>query len=278
MKFSLTSLGLALLILAQFGWCAANQGETAIHLRDQAEVNHSTVLLSDLLPAQAPIAIRAASERVELCRAPLPGSVRILRAEQILTASKSQSALFSRLVTPPTVTIRSLGWPICESRVRAAISEFLQKQGPAATLPEAARLYLPESLAANEESIQLRVTNMQWDPRQPAIEFRLRCLRQNSCSNFLVRAVLPQSEQWSRRLTPAILSGHSSAAPMPVKPVLGRGKAATLILDTVNMRISLPVICLEPGLLNQRIRVFDRQSRRVYLAQIIGDHLLRASL
>jgi hypothetical protein len=57
-----------------------------------------------------------------------------------------------------------------------------------------------------------------------------------------------------------------------------KGKPATLILDDGSMRISVRVICLQPGVLNQRIRVFEAQSRRVFHAEVVGAGLLHSTL
>jgi hypothetical protein len=268
-------------VVTQLGWCAGHESGRVIHLRDAVEINRAVVLLSDLLPAEAPVAIRNASATIELCRAPQPGSVRTLHAEQILAAIKTHFDPPPDLVIPPTVLIRSTGWPISEAGVRDAISEFLQKNGSGARLPEITRLYLPEHLAATQESFQLRVTHMEWNAREHAIAVRLRCLNRRSCGSFLARAVLPKSEDWPHRLLQAISSSSTRPPNGPAlagRPLIARGKTATLILEEANMRISVPVTCLEPGLLHQRIRVFDRQSRRVFLADIVGDHLLHASL
>jgi flagella basal body P-ring formation protein FlgA len=38
------------------------------------------------------------------------------------------------------------------------------------------------------------------------------------------------------------------------------------------------VICLQPGVLNQQIRVFEAQSRRVFHAEVVGAGLLHSTL
>jgi hypothetical protein len=278
------SVGLAIAIIALSGWCLGSQSGDAIHLRETVEVNHEIVLLSDLLPTDAPTLIWKAGATLELCRAPQPGSVRILRAEQILASIASREDLVQQLVMPARVTIRYYGWPIKEANVRDAIAEFLRNHGSDGALPDNATLVLPESLAANEKDFQLQVTHMQWDVQRQAIEVRLRCSRRWSCGSFLARAVFaePLAELWRNGLPRAMSvdsTRHPETAPDPGYPLLvARGKPATLILDNAMTRISMPVICLEPGGLKQRIRVFDKRSRQVFLAEVVGDHLLHASL
>jgi Chaperone for flagella basal body P-ring formation len=124
---------------------------------------------------------------------------------------------------------------------------------------------------------------MEWDNRQQAVQARLRCSSRASCAPFLVRVVLTPSfsDHWrdelsSRSALNSIAMPTTTSISPP--PLTTRGKPATLILEDRGMRISVPVVCLEPGVLNQRIRVFDKQSRHVFLAEIVGAGLLRASL
>ena len=54
-------------------------------------------------------------------------------------------------------------------------------------------------------------------------------------------------------------------------------KPATLVLDGGSVRISVRVICLQQGVLNQQIRVIEERSRRVFHAEVVGAGRLRAS-
>lgn len=280
MKLTLISVCVAALTVTPLGGGLDKERGNAIRLREAVEVNHPIVLLADLLPADAPAPIRKEAAALELCRAPQPGSVRILREEQILASITRHTDLARRLVMPPQVTIRYSSWPIKEASVRDAISEFLHKHGSNAALPDAARLDLPEFASAREENCELQVTQLQWDRPRQAIEVRLRCSKRWSCSSFVAHVVLPKSlpEEWLSSLLRTMAIPEKTAPDATQPPLVARGKGATLILEDAMMRISVPVICLEPGLLNQRIRVFDKHSRRVFLAKVVGDHLLHASL
>jgi len=283
-KLFLINVCLTVVILTAFGCCLDKEPGNAVHLRGIVEVNHETVTLSDLLPTDAPMPIRKAGATLELCRAPQPGSVRTLRADQILALIRGHTGLVQRLAMPTRVTIRYSGWPIKEASVRDAVSEFLGNHGSDGALPDTARLHLPEFLAANRKDFQLQVTHMQWDFQRQAIEIRLRCSNRRSCGSFLASVILPEPlvELWRIRLLRAI-SPDSTRHPETAldsahPPLVARGKPATLILEDATTRISMPVICLEPGVLNQRVHVFDRSSRQVFLAEVVGDQMLHASL
>jgi hypothetical protein len=205
--------------------------------------------------------------------------MRILRAERILAAATQN--LRNRIVVPSAVIIRSSGSPIGEAAVRDAISEYLRKRWSSASLPDRAKLSLPEFLSAREPSSGLQVTHMQWDVLRQAVAARLRCSNRESCGSFVAYIILPQPAEWPTNLVRTIAASSAAIPGMPLVgrvPLVTRGKKATLILQDATMRISLSVICLEPGMLNQRIRVIDRRSRRIFLADVIGNDLLHANL
>jgi hypothetical protein len=298
-------LGAIGMSLAAFpvAWCARNdtgdRKETAVHLRDSIEVRRSRVWLSDLLPPDAPPAIQKASAAIELCPAPQPGSARVFEAAQIASKLVGQPEVLGQLAIPPRITIRYSGWPIAEAAVRIAISKFLREPSllepgllepglleskQRRNLSDAARLEWLPPLAATERPT-LQVIGMEWDIRQESMQVRLRCSTRASCGSFLVHVVLPAplGQEWRNRLG----SGTGLISPPAAQPaattapgaaLAERGKAATLVLDDGNMRISVRVICLQAGVLSQTIRVLDAKSRHVFHAEVIGAGLLHAAL
>lgn len=289
MKYAMLAALCSLLAATPLAWCARNdaavRNEPKVQLRDAVEVKRNRVWLSDLLPADAPSVMKKAGAAIELCPAPLPGSARILDAEQITSKLAAQPELFRQLAIPSRITVRSSGWPIEEEMVRMAISTFLGEQGWGRDLPGATRLEGLQPLAAREEHPTLQVIGLDWDSRQQSVQVRLRCSTRTSCGSFLVHAVLPSpvGDQWRTRLGWASGSNSPGAGQAMPPAITGavlaeKGKPAMLILDDGSMRISVRVICLQPGVLNQRIRVFEAQSRRVFHAEVVGAGLLHSTL
>jgi len=274
-------------------WCLRNQekkDDVVVQLRDAVEVKRSWVLLTDLLPPDAPSAIRKALGSVELCSTPQPGSARVLNSEQTAARLAGQPDLLRRLAIPARITVRYAGWPIAEDRVRLAISQFLRQQslhehGGISDLPDEARLEWARPLSATEENPRLEVLGLDWDNRQQSLQVRLRCSIRASCGSFLAHVVLPAplAERWRQQLG---LGGDSNSPKDSQQAADGgkgavlaeKGKPATLIVDNGSMRISVRVICLQPGVLNQKIRVFEAQSRRVFHADVVAEGLLHANL
>jgi hypothetical protein len=290
MKYAL--LVTMLLIVPPSGWCARNQetqkNDSVVRLRDAVDVKQNRVWLSDLLPPGAPAAMQNALASIELCPSPQPGSVRVLDAEQIEARLAGQREMLGQLAIPGRITIRYTGWPIAEERVRLAISEFLRQQGwhnreGKRDLPDAAQLDWTRPHSATVESPKLEVVGLDWDDRQQSAQVRLRCSPRTSCGSFLVHIVLspPLAQEWRQQLAlgsdlnssdpPAAANGNSSV-------LAEKGKPATLVLDDGSMRISVRVICLQRGVLNQEIRVVEARSRRVFHAEVVGMGLLHANL
>jgi hypothetical protein len=282
MKYALWGLMWMMLAVIPWAWCAGN--EPKIQLRNSVEVNRERVWLLDLLPPAAPSWMQKASAAIALCPAPQPGSPRILDEEQIATKLAALPELLRQLSIPSRIMVRHAGWPIEEAPVRLAISRFLNRQAGRRDLPDAAKLEW-QSLSAIEEHPALQVTGLDWDSRQQSAQFRLRCSTRASCGSFLVHVVLPTliGEEWQNQLASGVGlkfpgPGAHAAAPTTGVVLAERGKPANLILEDGNIRISLRVICLQPGVLNQEIRVFDAQSRHVFRAEVVGAALLHAAL
>jgi hypothetical protein len=255
-KFLLIDVCLMAVMAAACGSLLAQPAPDAIHLHDAVVIDHpGPVLLSDLLPANTSTIIRNAAASIELCRSPQPGTLRILRAEQVLQSITPHADLFQRLIIPSRITIRHSGLTVSQSSVRDTISEFLRSHGWDGGLPEDAKVDLPEISAAGGEAFA--VTHLQWDMQRQAIEVRLRCSITRSCGTFLGYVVLPQTMPGDSR-TSLIRAISGSSRPIlgttrpdaAHPPLVAKGKTATLILEDASMRISVPVICLEAGLLN----------------------------
>jgi hypothetical protein len=292
-KYLLLGTVWMLLAAVPLAWCAPNEGadrdKPAVRLRDAVEVKRSWVRLSDLLPPDAPSALQKAGAAIELCQAPQPGSARVFDAEQIASKLAGQPEVLHQLSIPAEITVRNSGWPIAEATVRIAISKFLRepgrlKPGQRSDLPDAARLEGLKSVAAAEEHPSLQMTGLAWDNRQQSVQVRLRCSRRASCGSFLVHVILPAAlgDEWHNRMESAIglnsPEGAQLAATEDGTALAKKGKPAILILDDGSMRILVRVVCLQRGMLNQQIRVFDAKSRRVFHAEVVGAGELHGTL
>ena len=286
MKYLRLGVGWMLLTAMPLGWCVrkneTDRNDPPVRLRDAVEVRRSQVWLSDLLPADAPPVLQKASATIALCQAPQPGSSRVLDMERISSKLAGQPEVLRQLAIPSRITVRYAGWPITEAAVRGAISKFLHEQAWKRDLPDGAQLEWLQPMSAAKEHPRLQVTGLEWDNRQQSLQARLRCSIRASCGSFLVHVVLPAAlgQAWQQRMSSGSAMNPASGQPgSRNETVLAeKGKPATLILDDGSMRISLRVMCLQPGVLNQQIRVVEAKSQRVFHAEVVGAGLLHAAL
>ncbi len=277
----------ASLLLLMSGACLPSAGaerSSVVALRECVDVNRENIVLSDLLPEQAEAALKNQGATIELGRAPQPGSLRVLDADEIARELANWPALLSRLYIPRQIVIQHSGWPIEKEQVQSAIQSFLRRKGSSlGALPKSAILRFAD-IGARQPAPALQVAAVAWDDLDQAVEFRLHCLDRSLCGSFLVRAEMPPSaaDDWRTKLRPEAAAAQrrkmSAADARTGAALVERGKPATLILEGANLRISLLVTCLERGALSQQIRVFDASNRRVYRAAVVGAALLRATL
>lgn len=285
MRFCWLALAFAL------GLATAGVGQLAsplVRLRESVEIKSDTIRLSDLLPSDAPPALKTACAAIELGRAPLPGSPRVLTESQLREKLAGQQPLLAQLALAASMTVRRTGWPISRAAIAAAVGDFLQQQGwRESDLPHPATLAWTGAAGLTENS-ELEVTAAQWDSRQRRLRMELRCVERSACGSFVVTAPGPHSasederriaEKPSPSASTQSRSPSAQATPTATGSVLTQpGDSATLILESNSIRISLAVICLQRGYLNQEIRARDAASQRVYHAEVVGMDMLRAPL
>jgi Chaperone for flagella basal body P-ring formation len=278
-------LSLGLVGACAHGW--AQDREARVALPKSIEVRGAIIHLSDLLPADAPNTLRTEAAAVALGRAPQPGSLRVLRAPQLARRLAEKTNLLDRLSLPAQITVRRRGWPIQQENIRAAVEHFLQEKGwDQEGRLDMAGLEWTGDFAALKPNPGLEVAGAAWDSLRPVLQLRLRCAEPALCSSFLVQLPVPESQGalWRRRLeAPPALAAKRGAPQTPKAkaiagpPLTQPGDAATLILQSGAIRISLPVVCLQRGALRQEIRARDASSQRIFQAEVVGTDLLRVT-
>ena len=273
MRHLLVLLGIFLALNA----LVAAQQKTA--LREDIEINHDTISLFDFLPASASQNLRSASQKIELGRAPEPGTLRVFAGAQIAAAAQS---LGDTLSVPDRVTVRRTTWLISRQALWEAISKFLAQHGwNASQIPEQPE-FSWSAMAVRDEQPILEATSANWNLREAVWEISVRCIDHTLCGKFLVRmagAKLASGNAAVFTASPPV-EGISRTSPTSRKvraAILAKsGSPVSLIVAGEGFRITLPVICLQPGALGQRIRVRDPGGKRILIAEVISAETLRA--
>jgi hypothetical protein len=128
-------------------------------------------------------------------------------------------------------------------------------------------------VAATEPSPVLLVESMQPLSGQ-RMKVRMSCADNAQCLPFFVLVRLNQ-----RSAPEAVASVASARAEADPKSFVVRsGARATLLLDGAHVHIRIAVVCLENGAAGQTIRVASADHRQTYMARVVDQAVLRASL
>jgi hypothetical protein len=161
---------------------------------------------------------------------------------------------------------------ITAAQIAAAISS--------AGMPISAdQVALLTDVVATTASPALVVESMEpWGERR--MKVRLDCAASEQCLPFIVavrfgqEGASPAAQEASGRSSPGALRAGTDAKAIVVRA----GAPATLLLDGVHVHIRIAVVCLENGAPGQTIRVASSDRRQTYMAKVVSESVLRASL
>jgi hypothetical protein len=106
------------------------------------------------------------------------------------------------------------------------------------------------------------------------VNVKLRCQDNHECLPFYVLVHGLDDAKVSSTIVRQAPVGKASS----VQNVIRGGDHATLILESPDSRMSLPVICLQSGVRGQKIRVASPDRRQFFDAEIVSPGMLKGSL
>lgn len=169
------------LVLSATAWAATPQKETAagrVQVEPEVVVHASSITLADLLPANAPEALRKQASTVALGAAPQPPGVRMIYRQQLQYLLAGNKMLLAQLTIPPEMRVQRFHRMISRQEVIAAISQALggtAKGGAATALRglDLASIQLPAPVYVTSADPGLRVIRIESDPDRRETRFRL---------------------------------------------------------------------------------------------------------
>lgn len=166
------ALALALAPLALGG--SSTHPHLQVALRTQAEVKKNVIVLSDLLPENAPEDLRSAGASISLGSAPEPTSVRRISKGEIENALADHADLLAAVRIPEYVTVCRYHRALTASELATAIETALRREGatPASSL-DVASLALSAPVYVTTDDPGLEVTEIHFDPLRRETRFRL---------------------------------------------------------------------------------------------------------
>lgn len=181
---------------------------------------------------------------------------------------------------PSDNVVHNPQFAISRNAVWQAIANFLEQRGVSRTAPPS-DMRLPSGLMSRQKSPELEISGVTLNPFSRKLQIHVRCHAPADCGNFLALLPAPATFQNASLLQKkeqrrsALLKANSGPklAPKLVRP----GSAAVLTLESKNIRLKVPVVCLEAGALAQQIRVRDPETQKILQATVVGPARLQAT-
>lgn len=151
-----------------------------------------------------------------------------------------------------------------------SVADAMERTGMAVNLDQIEFL---SGASKIKEGAAVRVLNVS-NRTDGALKVELRCQDNHECLPFYVlvhgldrvNLVLPE-----KRVQPVTVAKVQ-------QNLIRGGDRATLILESRDSRISMPVICLQSGVRGQTIRVASTDRRQVFDAEIVATGVLKGNL
>jgi hypothetical protein len=293
-RFLLITIGLIAVgpCFADVGGCAAMKFRSVVDLRS------TTLSLSDLLDAGTCATMLAQARDVQLGNAPLPGSVRVFRREDLSSLLERIPSLgagtkgVSAINAPERIMVRrAIRGPSCletKKNIQALLGAPLLATAPAlGIVPHGTPYEYSCGLTGlAPDGIPLKVLKKVWNPKLRTWDVFRGCIDAPACLPFLTRLSSPET---SSNVNPSSLDTRTrhldrSASSGMLAAQLGartavmvqRGGRVSLSWTERDIRLIVPAVSLDNGADGERVRARILPGSRVISAVVVGRNLLRA--
>jgi hypothetical protein len=256
-------------------------GGLRVALLANTEVQSDTILLANLLPANASQRIRDAAKKIALGAAPQRGTVRQFNRETLDTAIAAGGLSTADFAIPDSVTVRRGSRLISREEILVAIESALTKNPVAGiTILRLNDIGFEAAVRVPPGDAGLEVTQIIFDQFIGRARFRLWAKSAPGTLPFYVTAkvaAIISGPQASGQLLSAV--AHPQTANDISSPVLvATDRRARLHLHSSNMEMLLEVRPLQRGHLGEVIRVRLAGSGRTMQARVTAAGYLDATL
>jgi hypothetical protein len=271
--------GVAIFIAACFGVSTNAMRVPRIELLREVCVAGKSVLLSDLLPADAGVSIRARAGEISLGAAPQPGNTRVLERSGVLENIGASEDVAAEIAVPERIMISRVARPVTVQEVFAAIRNMLGHNGISAAAnlhPE--DILLQTQILVGPGDAGLEVLRFAFDAGLKRGRFLLWASHDPKVLPFLVAVRFAGSSPLAAFHSVTEMNRTGSRLDLPPVPValakaavlVSPGEQATLLLRSDMLRMIADVVPLERGTMGQRIQVRVVDTGKVFSAQVDG--------
>ena len=117
--------------------------------------------------------------------------------------------------------------------------------------------------------------------RTGSAKVRLRCSQREVCLPFYVLVNWSSAVESETAISRWSSSGSHAIAPSVPQHgpwLVHNGEPVTLVIEREHLRVQLPVVCLENGKAGNTIRARSTDHKRIYVAEVVGEKLLKGQL
>lgn len=267
---------------------AAQADCSSITVRVQVEMPAGSFSLADLLAPDTCDGLLRSAARATLGQSPLVGSPRVLRGEAVRDLierlEREQNIHGARVDIPERVTIR-------RASSRSACIDVAVRMGLAPTDYAARPDDEPHGVArvagvscgaadriAKDAAIQ--AAGAKWNPALRGWDVSVECIRSSECVPFLLRMpghAFPISTSLPNSRDRGIKSHAVLLTPAGEAVAVRRGERVCLEWDASGIRVRVPAVSLDAGVLGAPVRARLEPGGRVIDAVVIDQGRLRAS-
>ncbi len=159
---------------------------------------------------------------------------------------------------------------------REQIHHALGASGAAVDLEQ---IELLSQMTSAEPNPRLKVVSIEpWNDSTAKV--RMHCERAGACLPFYV-LLRWQNQEHATSAMSDWTDSRRAGSPRKLRGeeiLIRTGKAATLVFEGKNMRMTLPVVSLQTGARGQNIRVISKDRKRVYVARIVNSEIVMATI
>lgn len=158
----------------------------------------------------------------------------------------------------------------------AAVAAMLAQTG---LRVDANQIELPGSLSTATANPQLHVTGAELLPEGP-LRVRLACREARDCQPFLATIRSASAPEAMANFTGLQKSLQTTSSPRSIavtERVLA-GQHATLLLEDIHMRITVPVLVIDSGAPGTEVRVSSLDRKQIFRAVVADAGTLRGTL
>jgi flagella basal body P-ring formation protein FlgA len=184
------------------------------------------------------------------------------RASKFLSTVLAFSAVMPAAMSQPVV-----------ARIPDPIQQVVDALAQAGVVVAPNQIELLSGIRSTKESASVQVVSTS-NSSAGTVKVKLRCQDNHECLPFYV---LVHSFD-KPTLGGARLKAVSAAEADAPQNIIRGGEHATLVLESADSRMSLPVICLQSGIVGQTIRVASPDHRQLFDAVVVAPGMLKGSL